>query len=340
MCMDLLKKTSLIITTCPGRDQYVSRILGYYRSVAPELPIILVGEESQDLSQFTRQSKQNIVSILASAHTNLYQKVAVALNDVSSDIVAVCADDDLLEITALKDAVKHLMSNPKVVAVKGHCVSFCQICGGFWVKSNRDQSIVGQTALSRLVQQSAAGGQLIYMASRCEAAIASYQAATEGINYSRYSEQILAHVFPMIGQIVCLDQPFNIRQWDAGSEGNAIVRFSKYYLSQAHCAETKQFKNIVLRCMQDYDVLNGSEVGEYNALFENVFDRLLYYRHVYSDQLKQNTRSSVMRWVRDYLIKLPSYQRRSFQKSVKQHFVPIETTPYSTLPIFSYLQKA
>lgn len=338
--MDLFKKASLIITTCPRRDHFVTRILDYYQSVAPQLSIVLVGEESQDLSLFTHRPRQNITSILAPEHTNLYQKVSVVLRHVSSELIAICADDDFLEFTALENAFNHLMSDPNAVAVRGSSVSFCHICGTLWVKPKHDRPIVGRHAVSRVLQQSASGGQLIYIAVRREAAVRSYQAATAEIKYSRYCEQILSHVLPLDGNIIYLDQPFNIRQWDIASEGNSIARFSTYYFNQKHDAETKQFKKIILGCMKDHEMLVGADSTEYDAFFANVIDQLLCYRFGHSNMSEQKNRSSVMRLARGYLNRMTINQRRNFERSVKNHFTPIESTPFSTIPVFSYLQKA
>lgn len=116
--MDICSKLTIVIPT-HYRHSYLKRLLDYY---SREDIRILVADSTDE--RFPHPALSTKVSYIHYPETSYADKMAAIFNNVETDYAVLCADDDFLVPSTLKQCLQFLERNPEYSSVQGNAVRF------------------------------------------------------------------------------------------------------------------------------------------------------------------------------------------------------------------------
>jgi len=133
-----------------NRPEFVSRLVTYYRDVAPQLPLVVL-DSSRD--EIVAANKRSLCRFGDAVRHRVFpstmpviDKLAAGVAEVATPYVSLCADDDIVFPAALREAVRFLAGNPDYVSAHGLYLNFR--VAGHQVHITREYSGSGNEAAS------------------------------------------------------------------------------------------------------------------------------------------------------------------------------------------------
>lgn len=114
----MLEKVTLLIPT-HNRHDYLERILNYYADV--NMKIIIADSTG---SSFYKYPPSNKIAYLHFPGEKMPKKLSIALANVETDFVVICADDDFILPAGISRCLSFLEENPAYIAAQGHAIAY------------------------------------------------------------------------------------------------------------------------------------------------------------------------------------------------------------------------
>ena len=215
-------KCTIVIPTY-NRPNHLKRILSYYHQYGSGLPIIIADSSSEEIKKLNRGT----VSAFHDTYftyldkyelsTNPFHKIFHASQQVSTEYCVMCADDDFITPSGIKESTAFLDLNPDFTTAYGKLETFLlepgrgsepQIC----FLPQRCQSNIHSESKDRLIYELAGYcGRSFYAVRRTDFMNMIFAETMKPM--SDYSEELLVVMLSAIyGKMKCLDTLFSVRE--------------------------------------------------------------------------------------------------------------------------------
>ncbi len=126
---DAPKDSLTIVIPSKGRPLMLAALLGYFSSACVQyrILVLLSGSRNSYLPGAYPGLDLNVMEF--EENINFYEKLASGLEKVSTPLVAMCTDDDIVLHDALKKAGGYLLQNPEYTACQGYHALFSEVSG-------------------------------------------------------------------------------------------------------------------------------------------------------------------------------------------------------------------
>lgn len=112
------EEITLLIPT-HKRHFYLDRIISYYK----EIPLKIIIADSTDIP-YKKPIQSNYIQYRHFPGINLPQKLAAAINLISTQFVVMCADDDFIIPDGISSCLEFLKKDKKYVSAQGNCITY------------------------------------------------------------------------------------------------------------------------------------------------------------------------------------------------------------------------
>lgn len=217
---------SLVIPTY-NRPHFMARLLEYYRSVSFAQPIVVVDSSLPSEGEANRsyvaslQGQLDIRYEMVPPSTNLYLKIAQALDMVDSKYAVLCADDDFVVPRAMEQCVRFLEANPDYSVAHGRGAAFVfqshpsrDAYHGLYTYGGRRYTNDCNEPQHRLQNHLMGYAPTFYSVHRRSDLIRNMRLAYDNTVDYRFGELLPSCLSLIQGKAGCLDILYSIRQKD------------------------------------------------------------------------------------------------------------------------------
>lgn len=125
--LDVLQKNTLIIPTF-NRHEHLTRLIRYYSSKKSTMSFLILDSSQPEIAQLNRQSCLMLGDmakhVIFDESIHPLQKIVDGLKLVATPFCTFCADDDIIFINALSEALSYLENHDDCACVDGVYLSF------------------------------------------------------------------------------------------------------------------------------------------------------------------------------------------------------------------------
>ena len=206
---------TLLIPT-HDRPKYLRRAAEFYGAVDLHGVRVHVVDSSDGESALqnarTMESFGHVMDYQAAPNVPFYEKIEQALLSLSSDFVALSADDDFHNPAACMEAAKFLLNNPDFAVAHGTAVSAYEAGGNCDLHPYHQNGVLSETASERMAWHLGHYCPTFYSVHRKEQAIRNMRLARTHATEEKFGELLPSCASLVAGKSKLLDTPFMLRQ--------------------------------------------------------------------------------------------------------------------------------
>jgi len=283
--MSLSDKITVVIPTHERQD-YLKRSLDYWSRI---LVNILVADSS-------KKKNMNVNQFLNTRYIHYpgwgyVNKLIDVLNNVDTEYVVLCADDDYILKDALKKCVIFLDNNGEYITAHGHYCNFRQYSPGPLINSTISwspkfpyisPSLSNSDPFERLYNHFIRYTPLFYAVSRTVDLRYSWNKAREygetvGFNYTPFFEILPSCIQVVRGKSKRLDALYGVRENIKGSAGQTLLQYHQIFLRPDFQKEYESFRKILMNELTQIksDINIYKTQSDFDLMFSIFFEERL-----------------------------------------------------------------
>jgi glycosyltransferase domain-containing protein len=293
--LKLSEKITIIILT-HERHQYLKRSLEYWAGT--EIQIIIADSSANKYQDVI----PNNVKYYYYPQKSYFDKVVEVLSKVNSAYCTLCADDDFLTLTGLKNCIEFLDHNQDYVCASGKVITCEKYTGSLyrWSKAYlKGSSIDSSNPVNRFTNHfKHYNFPTHYAVTRTDVLYYIWENTKTCINSDdlRFGEILPTLLLVIMGKFCLLDSLYAVREMIPNSAGSSVPSIPSYFQDGSFDMRYKKFKKSLMEELQK--VKNTSELESANLVDKGLEDYLIQ-NHFHSSKFLK-----IKSWIKFILEKL------------------------------------